>query len=62
MITREEAWEVAMDAAMAQRQVKVTCRTDGKSFEGVLSHVDYDYVVIGGLGFPLTEISLEVLP
>lgn len=56
MITPQEAWEVAMDAALAECQVTVTCR-DEKKFSGVLSHVDYDYLIVGGLGFPLTDLT-----
>ncbi len=68
MITPQEAWEVAMDAAEAQKPVTVTCR-DEKKFSGVLTHVDHDYLVLlatgkrgaGPIGFPLTDLTnLEV--
>lgn len=65
MVTPDEAYEVAMDAAEAQRLVRATCR-DGAVFDGKLEFIHIDYLLLTQpsghqLGFPLTEIDLEVI-
>lgn len=68
MVTREEVWEIAMDAAKYRRPVELTCR-GGAKYKGILKHVDYDYMTMiltgrhaaAEVGFVLTDVDdLEV--
>lgn len=60
-INAQYAWEVCLEAVETGRHVRVVC-DDGAKFEGIPSHVDFDYVIVGGKGFAHGQIDyIEVV-
>lgn len=55
-MTHEEAWHVASEVAGTGINVKLVAH-DGVEFFGLLMHVDYDYLVLDGKGFPLEDVD-----
>lgn len=49
-ISAQYAWDICSQAAERGKHVRLTC-DDGAVFEGIPSHVDFDFLVLGGRGF-----------
>lgn len=61
MITAQYAWDICSQAATLGRHVKVTC-DDNAVFEGIVSYVDFDYLILSGRGFAHGQTrDLEIL-
>ncbi len=60
-INAQYAWEVCSEAATLGKQIRVVC-DDGATFDGIVSYVDYDYLILAGKGFAHGQTEhLEIL-